>query len=220
MTDRSAHTREGIRAVLETFTHTPKAHVQSFGCQLNFCDGEKYKGILQDLGYELTDVPEEADVILFNACAVRAHAESRVIGRLGALKPIKEKNPRLVVGLCGCMAEEEEVRALLQKSYPFVRLVLGAGAMEKLPESLLAVYQDQKRHESLEFAGLPDESLPTVRESGFQASVPVMYGCNNFCTYCIVPYVRGRERSRKPEAIEQEVRGLIAQGYKEILLLG
>ena len=220
MTDRSAQTREGIRAVLETFTHTPKAHVQSFGCQLNFCDGEKYKGILQDLGYELTDVPEEADVILFNACAVRAHAESRVIGRLGALKPIKEKNPRLVVGLCGCMAEEEEVRALLQKSYPFVRLVLGAGAMEKLPESLLAVYQDQKRHESLEFAGLPDESLPTVRESGFQASVPVMYGCNNFCTYCIVPYVRGRERSRKPEAIEQEVRGLIAQGYKEILLLG
>ena len=220
MTDRSAQTREGIRAVLETFTHTPKAHVQSFGCQLNFCDGEKYKGILQDLGYELTDVPEEADVILFNACAVRAHAESRVIGRLGALKPIKEKNPRLVVGLCGCMAEEEEVRALLRKSYPFVRLVLGAGAMEKLPESLLAVYQDQKRHESLEFAGLPDESLPTVRESGFQASVPVMYGCNNFCTYCIVPYVRGRERSRKPEAIEQEVRGLIAQGYKEILLLG
>ena len=140
MTDSGAQTREGIRAVLETFTHTPKAHVQSFGCQLNFCDGEKYKGILQDLGYELSDTPEDADVILFNACAVRAHAESRVIGRLGALKPLWEKNPRLVVGLCGCMAEEDEVRALLRKSYPFVRVVLGAGAMERLPESLLAVY--------------------------------------------------------------------------------
>ncbi|MBR6107210.1 MAG: tRNA (N6-isopentenyl adenosine(37)-C2)-methylthiotransferase MiaB [Oscillospiraceae bacterium] len=216
----SIQIREGIRAVLETFTHTPKAHVRSFGCQLNFCDGEKYKGILHDLGYELTDTPEEADVILYNACAVRAHAESRVIGQLGALKPIKEKNPRLIVGLCGCMAEEAEVRALLKKSYPFVRLVLGAGAMERLPESLLAVYQGQKHCEALEFAGLPDESLPTVRDSSFQASVPVMYGCNNFCTYCIVPYVRGRERSRQPEAIEQEVRGLVGQGVKEILLLG
>ncbi|MBQ8920816.1 MAG: tRNA (N6-isopentenyl adenosine(37)-C2)-methylthiotransferase MiaB [Oscillospiraceae bacterium] len=212
--------REGIRAVLETFPHTPRAHVQSFGCQLNFCDGEKYKGILQDLGYELTDQPEEADVILFNACAVRAHAESRVIGRLGALKPIRERNPRLVVGLCGCMAEEDEVRALLKKSYPFVKIVLGAGAMERLPESLLAVYSGEKHSEALQFAGLPDETLPTVRTSGFQASVPVMYGCNNFCTYCIVPYVRGRERSRTPEAIEREVRGLIGQGYREILLLG
>ncbi len=215
-----ARIREAIRTVLNSFPHSPKAHVQSFGCQLNFCDGEKYKGILHDLGYELTDTPEDADVILFNACAVRAHAESRVIGRLGALKPLYEKNPRLVVGLCGCMAEEQEVRDLLKKSYPFVRLVLGAGAMERLPESLLSVYQGQKHAEALEFAGLPDEALPTVRESGFQASVPVMYGCNNFCTYCIVPYVRGRERSRTPKAIEAEVRQLIAQGYKEILLLG
>ena len=220
MSDNRTRIREQLRSVLNTFSHTPRAHVQSFGCQLNFCDGEKYKGILQDLGYELTDQPEEADVILFNACAVRAHAESRVIGRLGALKPIKEQNPRLIVGLCGCMAEEAEVRTLLKKSYPFVKLVLGAGAMERLPESLLAVYQGEKHHEELAFAGLPDESLPTVRDSVFQASVPVMYGCNNFCTYCIVPYVRGRERSRTPEAIEQEVRGLIENGCKEILLLG
>ena len=220
MSENKMQIREGIRAVLETFPHIPRAHVQSFGCQLNFCDGEKYKGILQDLGFELTDQPEEADVILFNACAVRAHAESRVIGRLGALKPIWERNPRLVVGLCGCMAEEEEVRALLKKSYPFVRIVLGAGAMERLPESLLSVYSGEKHAEALQFAGLPDEALPTVRTSSFQASVPVMYGCNNFCTYCIVPYVRGRERSRTPEAIEQEVRGLIEQGCKEILLLG
>ena len=111
MAETGTQSRLEIRAVLESFSHPPRAHVQSFGCQLNFCDGEKYKGILQDLGYELTDTPEEADVILFNACAVRAHAESRVIGRLGALKPIYEKNPRLVVGLCGCMAEEDEVRA-------------------------------------------------------------------------------------------------------------
>ena len=220
MTRSANEIRAGIRAVLETFSHPPKAFVQSFGCQLNFCDGEKYKGILQDLGYLLTDTPEDADVILFNACAVRAHAESRVIGRLGALKPIWERNPRLIVGLCGCMAEEEAVRALLRKSYPFVRLILGAGAMERLPAGLLSVYEGEKCSESLAFAGLPDESLPTVRDSGFQASVPVMYGCNNFCTYCIVPYVRGRERSRTPEAIEQEVRSLISAGYREILLLG
>ena len=220
MTEHSAQTREAIRAVLETFSHSPKALVQSFGCQLNFCDGEKYKGILADLGYELTEQPEEADVILLNACAVRAHAESRVMGRIGALKSLREKNPRLVVGLCGCMAEEQEVRDLLKKSYPYVRLVLGAGAMEQLPEALLAVYQGEKRREALAFAGLPDESLPTVRTSSFQASVPVMYGCNNFCTYCIVPYVRGRERSRTPEAIEREVRELAAAGYREIMLLG
>ena len=220
MPETRGEIRERIRAVLETFSHTPKAHVQSFGCQLNFCDGEKYKGILQDLGFVLTDTPDDADVILFNACAVRAHAESRVIGRLGALKPLWERNPRLVVGLCGCMAEEQAVRDLLRKSYPFVRLVLGAGAMELLPERLLSVYSGEKHSEALAFAGLPDETLPTVRDSSFQASVPVMYGCNNFCTYCIVPYVRGRERSRTPQAIEQEVRGLIGSGVREILLLG
>ena len=218
MTDTA--TREAIRAVLETFPHTPKAHVQSFGCQLNFCDGEKYQGILRDLGFALTDDREEADVILYNACAVRAHAESRVFGWLGALKGLKERNPRLVIGLCGCMAEEQSVRELLRKSYPYVSMVLGAGAMERLPGALLEVYRGQKHTEALAFAGLPDETLPTVRMSRFLASVPVMYGCNNFCTYCIVPYVRGRERSRSPEAIEQEVRGLVEQGYKEILLLG
>ena len=220
MAENSAQIKAAIRAVLAEFPHSPKALVQSFGCQLNFCDGEKYKGILLDLGYELTERPEEADVILLNACAVRAHAESRVIGHIGALKSVKEKNPRLIVGLCGCMAEEAEVRALLKKSYPYVRLVLGAGAMEKLPEALLEVYCGQKRTEALAFSGLPDEALPTVRTSSFQASVPVMYGCNNFCTYCIVPYVRGRERSRTPDAIEKEVRELVSAGYKEILLLG
>ncbi len=215
-----AQTREAIRAVLETFPHCPKAAVLSFGCQLNFCDGEKYKGILQDLGFSLTEEPEEADVILFNACAVRAHAESRVFGRIGAMKSLRERNPNLVIGLCGCMAEEAEVRALLAKSYPYVRLVLGAGAMERLPEALLEVYRGERRAEALAFAGLPDETLPTVRTGSFQASVPVMYGCNNFCTYCIVPYVRGRERSRQPEAIIAEVRSLVEQGYREILLLG
>ena len=221
MSETARRTAEAIRAVLAEFPHTPRALVQSFGCQLNFCDGEKYKGILRSLGYELTDEPEQADVILFNACAVRAHAESRVIGRLGALKPLRERNPRLVIGLCGCMAEEEEVRALLRKSYPFVSLVLGAGAMERLPEALLSAYRGQKHTETgLRFAGLPDETLPTVRDGEFQASVPVMYGCNNFCTYCIVPYVRGRERSRTPEAIVHEVRELVASGCREILLLG
>ena len=209
-----------IHAVLQGFSHTPKAFVQSFGCQLNFCDGEKYKGILADLGYTLMDSPEEADVILFNTCAVRAHAESRVLGRLGTLKPLYERNPKLIIGLCGCMAEEQEVQEQLRRSYPFVRLILGAGAMEHLPTALLRIYEGEKRLTVTEVTGIPDEALPTVRESGFMASVPVMYGCNNFCTYCIVPYVRGRERSRQPEAIEQEVRKLVEAGYKEILLLG
>ncbi len=212
--------RRKIRSYLEAMPHTPKACVQSFGCQLNFCDGEKYKGVLQDLGYQLTDIPEEADVILLNACAVRAHAESRIWGRIGSLKPIWEKNPNVIIGLCGCMAEEQEVRTLLRKSYPFVKLVLGSGAMESLPDHLLALFEGESHREAVEFGRLPDESLPTVRDSRFQASVPVMYGCNNFCTYCIVPYVRGRERSRTPNAIEAEVRELVASGYKEILLLG
>ena len=221
MSESARTAADALRALLAEFPHTPRALVQSFGCQLNFCDGENYKGILCSLGYTLTDEPEKADVILFNACAVRAHAESRVIGRLGALKPLKERNPRLIIGLCGCMAEEDEVRALLRKSYPHVSLVLGAGAMEQLPQALLSAYQGQKHTETgLRFAGLPDESLPTVRDGVFQASVPVMYGCNNFCTYCIVPYVRGRERSRTPEAIEREVRELVQSGCREILLLG
>lgn len=221
MTQQNLQIKQAIRAILEGFDHPPRAHVRSFGCQLNFCDGEKYKGILQDLGYALTDDPAEADVILFNACAVRAHAESRVTGQIGSLKPLFEQNPNLIIGLCGCMAEEDEVRELMRKSYPFVRLILGAGAMEKLPESILAVYQaDGKRYETSGMEGIPAEGLPTVRESGISASVPVMYGCNNFCTYCIVPYVRGRERSRTPDAIEAEVRELVAAGYKEILLLG
>ncbi len=210
-----------LRAILETFDHPPKALVKSFGCQLNFCDGEKYKGVLSDLGYVLTDSPEDADVILFNTCAVREHAQSRVTGQIGSLKSLYERNPSLIIGLCGCMAEEEEVRALIRKSYPFVKMILGAGAMEKLAESLLNVYRaDGKRYETTGLDGLPDESLPTVREHHFLASVPVMYGCNNFCTYCIVPYVRGRERSRSPKAIEAEVRSLVEKGYKEILLLG
>ena len=214
------HNKQAIRALLQRFDHTPRAHVQSFGCQLNVCDGEKYKGVLADLGYQLTDTPEDADVILFNTCAVRAHAESRVLGRLGALKSLWEKNHDLIIGLCGCMAEEEEVRAQIRKSYPYVRMILGAGAMEHLPEALLQVYQGDPRHIITDLTGIPSEMLPTVRESDFKASVPVMYGCNNFCTYCIVPYVRGRERSRMPDAIEAEVRALVEAGYKEILLLG
>lgn len=212
---------EKLRAVLTAFDHPPKALVRSFGCQLNFCDGEKYKGVLASLGYTLTDSPDDADVILFNTCAVRAHAQSRVTGQIGSLKSLYERNPNLIIGICGCMAEEEEVRELMRKSYPFVRMILGAGAMEMLPDALLRIYQENgKRFETGGLDGIPDESLPTVRDSKFAASVPVMYGCNNFCTYCIVPYVRGRERSRSPEAIEAEVRSLVAQGCKEILLLG
>lgn len=211
---------EALRAVLEGFPRAQKACVLSFGCQLNFSDGEKYSGVLRDSGYILTDDPFDADVILLNACAVRAHAESRVFGRLGELSHILTTRPDAIIGLCGCMGEESGVREKLRKSFPFVRLILGASAMEELPGALLRIYSGEARAEVSSPKTLPDEELPTARAGTFQASVPVMYGCDNFCTYCIVPYVRGRERSRAPEAIERETARLVHDGYKEILLLG
>ncbi|HEX2985916.1 MAG TPA: tRNA (N6-isopentenyl adenosine(37)-C2)-methylthiotransferase MiaB [Caproiciproducens sp.] len=201
----------------------PKALVRTYGCQQNVADGEKIKGQLEQMGFSFTEEEEEADFILFNTCAVREHAEDRVFGNVGALKNVKRRHPSLIVALCGCMMEQEYVAERIRKSFPFVNLVFGTHVIHKLPELMFDTLTGGHRvfergDES------PDkhivEGLPVHRDGTVKAWVTVMYGCDNFCSYCIVPYVRGRERSRTPDAILEEFRGLVAAGYKDITLLG
>ena len=199
----------------------PMAYVHSFGCQQNVNDGEKIRGVLQDVGFGLTDTLEQADLILFNTCAVREHAEQRVFGNVGALKQLKEKNPKLVIGVCGCMAQQPHIVEKLRRSYPYVDLVFGVDGIDRLPAMLAERFRRGKRYlEEPRARNAVVEDLPIRRDSGFRAWLPIMYGCDNFCTYCIVPYVRGRERSREPAAVLAEFRQLVAAGYKEITLLG
>lgn len=199
----------------------PLAHVHSFGCQQNVSDGEKIKGILARIGYGFTDNQEQADLIIYNTCAVRENAESRVFGNIGELKHLKAKNNNLIIGICGCMAQQQHIADKIKKTYPQVDLVFGTFVFYQLPEMLYNILTNKKRIFNLTENNLDIiEGLDIVRDNKIKASVPVMYGCNNFCTYCIVPYVRGRERSRKPEEILSEVKSLVQQGYKEITLLG
>lgn len=199
----------------------PLAYVHSFGCQQNVNDGEKIRGVLMDVGFGMCDNVEQADLILFNTCAVREHAEQRVFGNVGALKKLKEKNPKLVIGVCGCMAQQQHIVDKLRKSYPYVDLVFGVDGIDRLPTMLAERFRRGKRYlENPKARNALVEDLPIRRDSGFRAWLPIMYGCDNFCTYCIVPYVRGRERSREPEDILAEFRQLVEQGYKEITLLG
>ena len=215
------HNDAAAKALAAFYETPPLAYVRSYGCQQNVNDGEKIKGVLQDVGYGLCDNVEHADLILFNTCAVREHAEQRVFGNVGALKGLKEKKPGLIIGLCGCMANQKHVVEKLRKSYPYVDLVFGVDGIDTLPQLVAQKLQKHKRV-LLDPAQRPVivENIPIRRESEFRAWLPIMYGCDNFCTYCIVPYVRGRERSREPEKIIEECRGLIAEGYKEITLLG
>ncbi len=207
--------------ISRTYDTPPLAFVHSYGCQQNVNDGERIKGVLVDIGYGLCDKPEDADLILFNTCAVREHAEQRVFGNVGALKGLKEKKPGLIIGLCGCMANQKHVVEKLRRSYPYVDLVFGVDGIDTLPELIARRLQKRKRV-LLEPGQRPVivENIPIRRESEFRAWLPIMYGCDNFCTYCIVPYVRGREKSRKPADILAEFQGLVDAGYKEITLLG
>ena len=198
-----------------------KCLVHSYGCQQNVSDGEKLKGLMVQMGYELTDELEEADAVLYNTCAVRENAEDRVLGNIGALKHYKRRNPSMVIGLCGCMTQQQPVADKIKKSYPHVDLVFGTYLLYALPEMLYNVLSTGGRVFDLsQGAGLLAEDLPVRRDGQVKAWLPVMYGCDNFCTYCIVPHVRGRERSRRPEAILSEARQLVEEGYKEITLLG
>ena len=210
-----------IREMFEAREAHPVACVDTFGCQQNVADGQKLMGMLLACGFTLTDKPEEADVAILNTCAVREHAEDRVFGNLGALSHAKKKNPEMVLCLCGCMAQEQRVSERIKKSYPYVNLVFGPHALWKFPELLWQVYDRRKRVFSVaDEHGTISEGIPVVREKGVKAFVSIMYGCNNFCSYCIVPYVRGRERSRDPECVIAEVRELVEAGYKDITLVG
>ncbi len=210
-----------IKAMHESRNAAPKALVDTFGCQQNVADSQHILGMLEAMGFTFTDRAEEADIIVLNTCAIRDHAEKRVFGNLGALTHTKRAHPEQIICLCGCMAQRPEVAEKVRKSYRHVDLVFGPQALWKFPELLMQVYTRRGRVFSIDDEhGRIAEGMPVVREGSIRAWVSIMYGCNNFCSYCIVPYVRGRERSREPEKILSEVRELVQAGYKEITLLG
>ncbi|MDR0984065.1 MAG: tRNA (N6-isopentenyl adenosine(37)-C2)-methylthiotransferase MiaB [Ruminococcus sp.] len=208
-----------------------QAYVRTFGCQQNVADSERIKSILLDSGYELTETAENSDIIFFNTCAVRENAENRVFGHLGELGRLKVKNKNLIICLCGCMANEETVIRKIKSSYSFVDLIFGPEKICDLKDLLNDLTKSENDFDSgklsnenekcEELGGEKDEyDIPNYRENKFKAFVPIMSGCNNFCSYCIVPYVRGREKSRSPQSVITEVKSLADKNYKEIMLLG
>ena len=211
-----------VRELLPTrFGRQPIAFVRTYGCQGNEADGERMQGLLEEMGFTFCGDASEADFVLLNTCAIREHAEDRVFGNVGRLKAQRQGNKLKRIALCGCMVQQPHVVEKLWAHYPFVDLIFGTHAVHRLPELLYRLYTTERRVvEITDGPGTIAEGLPVRRESGFKAWLPVMYGCDNFCSYCVVPLVRGRERSRTPEAILAEARELIAAGYKEITLLG
>ncbi len=219
--ERQREFTEKIKELHAQRGKTVRALVDTFGCQQNVADSQHIMGMLEAMGCQFVTEPAEADIIVLNTCAIRDHAEKRVYGNLGALTHTKKANPEQIICLCGCMAQRPEVAEKVRKSYRHVDLVFGPQALWKFPELLWQVYTRRGRVFSVEDEhGSIAEGMPVVREGRTRAWVSIMYGCNNFCSYCIVPYVRGRERSRDPEQIIREVRQLAAEGYKEITLLG
>ncbi len=199
----------------------PLCCVHSYGCQQNVNDGERITGQLCEMGCGVTNDMTRADVIILNTCAVRENAELKVYGNIGELKHLKEKNPDLIIGVCGCMAQEKGTAEKIRKSYRHVDIVFGTFASKELPRLMYeAVTQRKLAVDVTERENECPEDIPAVRSENYKAGVSIMYGCNNFCTYCIVPYVRGRERSRKPEKILEEVKMLADNGCREIMLLG
>lgn len=210
-----------IAALWHNQSVAPTAYVETYGCQQNEADSEKLRGYLTQSGYSIVDSAEGADVVIMNTCAIREHAEQRVFGNLGALTHTKRRHPGQKIFLCGCMAGEESVSSRIKLSYPHVDGVFSTHHLWQFPEILWNVLCKKKRQFYItDEPGSIAEGIPQVRDSQLKAWVSIMYGCNNFCTYCIVPYVRGRERSRQPEDILAECRCLIENGAKEITLLG
>ena len=199
----------------------PLAMVDTYGCQQNEADSEKIRGYLAEMGYGFTGDEFQADVIVVNTCAVREHAEMRVFGNVGALNHTKKARPGQIIAVCGCMVQQEHIAQKIKMSYPIVDLVFGPHELWRFPELLLQVMDRHRRVFAAEKSdGVVAEGIPQSRDGKVKAWLSIMYGCNNFCTYCIVPYVRGRERSRRPEDVVREARELVAQGYKDITLLG
>ncbi len=204
---------ESVGAVLRAF-------VETYGCAQNENDSERIRGMLLDMGYEITDDADRADVVIYNTCAVRENAEVKVFGKLGALKRRKAENPALIIGVCGCMMQQAHISADIRKKYRHVDMVFGTHSLYKFPEILDEARRGGKVFATENSDGEIAEGIRISRDSGITARISVMYGCNNFCSYCIVPYVRGRERSRSAENILKEVRLAAEQGYKEVTLLG
>lgn len=205
----------------EKFDEIPLANVVTFGCAQNENDSEKIRGLLYKLGYSMTDSLEKSDIVIYNTCAIRENAELKIFGNIGKLKALKAANPHMIVAVCGCMVMQPHIVDKIKKSYPFVDIVFGVNALELLPQLIYFCYSENKKQilspqERTQIV----ENTPMLRSAKPKASISIMFGCDNFCSYCIVPYVRGRERSREPENILQEFRQLVAEGYKDITLLG
>lgn len=212
--------RNKIQQISEQAGRTLTYHISTFGCQMNFKDSEKLAGILEQLGYQEVD-SEQADFVLLNTCTVRENANQKVYGHLGILKSHKKKNPHMMIALCGCMMQEELVVAKLKESYRFVDIIFGTHNIYKLAELIQTRLESDRMVVDLwEDAKEIVEDLPSVRKYSFKAGVNIMFGCNNFCSYCIVPYVRGRERSREPEDIIGEIERMVSEGVVEVMLLG
>ncbi len=215
-----ARCREWVLAFQQDHGRPPRACIQTFGCQMNARDSEKLLGILSQTGFEETD-REEADLVLYNTCTVRDNANQKVYGRLGRLSVLKRKNPHMIIALCGCMMQERQAVEKIRKSYPFVDIIFGTHNIFKLAELLYdRLCRQQMVVDIWDGTKAVVEELPTQGKFPFKSGVNIMFGCNNFCSYCIVPYVRGRERSREPEEILAEIRRLVADGVVEVMLLG
>lgn len=194
--------------------------VETFGCQMNVRDSETIKGELIEMGYSEAADKEDADLILFNTCCVRDHAEKRLMGNIGALKDLKDHKPGLIIGICGCMMQQEGIANKLLRRFPHVSLIFGTNVLHRLPEMLQSVMNGERIAVTDRSGDAIAEGLPQLRDNPRSAFVNIMFGCNNFCSYCIVPYVRGRERSRKPEDIRSEIISLVKSGISEVTLLG
>ena len=213
---------DGVRALLPTiYGCQPLALVRTYGCQQNVADSQRIKGLLALMGYGFTESEHEADLILFNTCAVREHAEDRVLGNVGALVHHKRRRPDCLIALCGCMMQQAHICDQIKESYPHVDLVFGTHVIHRLPEYIYRRLTGSPRIFSIpDSDGVIVEGLPEQRDGGIKGFLSVMYGCNNFCSYCVVPLVRGRERSRRPEDILADAWDMLAAGYKDITLLG
>ena len=213
---------ERVKEILPNlYDHQPLACINTYGCQQNVADSEKIKGILEAMGYALTEDYTEADFVLFNTCAVRGHAEDRVFGNIGRTKQLKKDRGGVLVAVCGCMAQQEIICDKVKKSYPYVDMLFGTHHIQNLPEYIYKRLTGSGRifDISTDFNEVV-EGLPIHRDGKIKGWLPIMHGCDNFCTYCIVPYVRGREKSRKPEDVIAEAKSMIEAGFKEIMLLG
>ena len=215
------YTQKVRQLLQERFDEIPLANVMTFGCVQNENDSEKIRGLLFQLGYSMTDDLEKSDIVIFNTCAIRENAELKIFGNIGKLKALKQANSNMIVAVCGCMVMQEHIVEKIKKSYPFVDIVFGVNALEEIPQLIYNCFTGKKKQilsptEKMEIV----EKTPILRSSKSKASISIMFGCDNFCSYCIVPYVRGRERSRKPQDILSEFTKLIDEGYKDITLVG